>query len=252
VDLRTKVRQYLVDLISASNFMKAFLLAAGHGTRLRPITDKIPKCLVPIRGVPMLRIWMDICRKAGIDEVMVNLHTHADSVRSWLAANGNGVRVYLAEEPTLLGSAGTLSANRDWVSSEDFFWILYADVLTNANLGRMLTFHIQRPVAATLGLYQVPDPSRCGIVSFDEGMMVREFVEKPAHPTSRWAFSGLMLGTAELLQHIPSRYPVDLGFDVLPKLVGRMAAYAIPDFVLDIGTLETYQRAQETWPGLAA
>lgn len=252
MDLRTEIRQHLVVSQLNINLVKAFLLAAGHGTRLRPITDQIPKCLVPIRGVPMLRIWMDICAKAGIDEVMVNLHTHADSVRSWLAANGNGIRVHLAEEPTLLGSAGTLLANRDWVSSEAFFWILYADVLTNANLSRMLTFHLQRQVAATLGLYQVPDPSRCGIVSFDEGMMVREFVEKPPHPTSRWAFSGLMLGTQEMLKHIPFQYPVDLGFDVLPKLVGRMAAYAIPDYVLDIGTLETYQKAQETWPGLAA
>jgi mannose-1-phosphate guanylyltransferase len=232
--------------------MKAFLLAAGNGTRLRPITDNIPKCLVPIRGVPMLQIWMEICRDAGIDEVMVNLHTHADVVRTWLKNNRNSNRVRLAEEPTLLGSAGTVLANHDWVASETCFWILYADVLTNASLTRMLEFHLARRPAATLGLYQVPDPSRCGVVSFDEHMIIQEFVEKPAHPTSRWAFSGVMIGTPELLNQIPSRYPVDLGFDVLPRLVGQMLAYPISDYLRDIGTMENYRAAQTSWPGLAA
>ena len=230
--------------------MKAFLLAAGQGTRLRPITDKVPKCLVPVCGVPMLKIWMEICRNTGIDEVMVNLHTHADFVRNWLGTNTNGVRVCLAEEETLLGSAGTLLANRDWVSSETCFWILYADVLTNANLNRMREFHLQRQAAATLGLYQVPDPSRCGVVSFDQQMVIREFVEKPSQPRSRWVFSGVMIGTMELIDQIPSRYPVDLGFDVLPRLVGQMLAFPISDYLLDIGTPENYQRAQNTWPGL--
>lgn len=232
--------------------MKAFLLAAGHGTRLRPITDTIPKCLVPICGTPMLQIWMDICRNAGIDEVMVNLHTHADTVRNWLNENDDGIRVRLAEETTLLGSAGTVLANRDWVVSESCFWILYADVLTNADLGRMLEFHRERKPIATIGLYQVADASRCGIVSFDEQMVVREFVEKPTHPRSNWAFSGLMIGTPELVNQIPSRYPVDLGFDVLPQLAGRMLAYKVPDYLIDIGTMDNYQRAQNTWPGLAA
>ena len=232
--------------------MKAFLLAAGQGTRLRPITDKVPKCLVPICGVPMLKIWMEICRNAGVEEVMVNLHTHADCVRSWLGTNADGIRVRLAEERTLLGSAGTLLANRDWVSSESCFWILYADVLTNANLNRMLQFHRERQPVATLGLYQVPDPSRCGIASFDEQMVIREFIEKPSHPQGRWAFSGIMIGTPHLINQIPPRYPVDLGFDVLPLLVGKMLAFPISDYLLDIGTLQNYQTAQETWTGLCA
>jgi mannose-1-phosphate guanylyltransferase len=231
--------------------MKAFLLAAGQGTRLRPITDRVPKCLVPIRGVPMLQIWMKICQDAGIDEVMINLHTHADIVRSWVNNNRNGIRVSLAEEPTLLGSAGTVLASRDWVASESCFWILYADVLTNARLSRMMEFHVARRPAATLGLYQVPDPSRCGIVSFDEQMIIREFLEKPANPKSRWAFSGVMIGTPELLNQIPPHFPVDFGFEVLPRLVGQMLAYPISDYLLDIGTLENYQAAQDSWPGLA-
>ena len=232
--------------------MKAFLLAAGHGTRLRPITDTIPKCLVPIRGVPMLQIWMEICRNSGIDEVMINLHARTEIVRNWLENNRNGIQARLVEEPTLLGSAGTVLANRDWVAPDPCFWILYADVLTNTSLRRMLEFHLAARLSATLGLYEVPDPSRCGVVSFDEQMVVREFVEKPKHPTSRWAFSGVMIGTPGLLNQIPSHYPVDFGFDVLPRLTGQMLAYPISDYLVDIGTLENYQAAQTGWPGLAS
>ena len=98
--------------------MKAFLLAAGHGTRLRPLTDNIPKCLVPIRGVSMLDIWLELCRRAGISDLFVNLHAHADIVRAALKDSHSGVKVLLSEEKVLLGSAGTLLSNRQWVASE--------------------------------------------------------------------------------------------------------------------------------------
>jgi mannose-1-phosphate guanylyltransferase len=230
--------------------LKAFLLAAGHGTRLKPLTDRTPKCLVPIRGVPMLEIWLQVCLRAGIDEVLVNLHAHADMVRAALKHQKIGVAVHISEEANLLGSAGTLRANCAWVAGEPNFWILYADVLTTADLSKMASFHSKCRAIATLGLYQVEDPSRCGIVSFDDDFVVREFVEKPPQPKSNWAFSGLMIATPELLERIPARLPVDLGFDVLPRLVGQMAAYPIDDYLIDIGTMENYQTAQNTWPGL--
>jgi mannose-1-phosphate guanylyltransferase len=230
--------------------MKAFLLAAGYGTRLRPLTDTIPKCLVRIRGISMLDIWLEVCRRAGIRELFINLHAHADTVRTALASKDVKINVYLSEEQVLLGSAGTLLANRDWVASDPEFWVLYADVLTNLDLSRMLAFHRQFKPAATLGLYQVTDPWRCGVAIFDENRVVREFVEKPVQPKSNWAFSGIMLGTPDLLQAIPRELPADLGFHVLPRLVNRMLAYPISDYLVDIGTMEKYQSAQTTWPGL--
>jgi mannose-1-phosphate guanylyltransferase len=229
--------------------MKAFLLAAGHGTRLRPLTDAIPKCLVPIRGVPLLEIWLEVCRRAGITQVLVNLHAHADAVRDMLLQSDNGIHVRLIEEPTLLGSAGTLLANRAWVASEPSFWVLYADVLTNADLRKMVAFHGGHSGIVTMGAYQVDDPGRCGIVTFDADQVVRGFEEKPAHPQSNWAFSGLMIARPAMLEAIPQRVPADLGFDVFPRLLGRMSVYPISDYLLDIGTLETYQQAQATWPG---
>ncbi len=231
--------------------MKAFLLAAGNGTRLRPITDTVPKCLVPIQGVPMLAIWLRICRNLGIVEVLINLHAHAGAVLTFLQqSEQSGVRVRLVEEKQLLGSAGTLRANRDWVEGEDLFWVFYADVLHCANLRAMLQSHRERRPAATLGVYEVHDPSRCGIVTIDSQGMIEDFVEKPAHPTGTLAFSGLMVGTPALLDAIPDNVPADIGFHVLPKLCGQMLAFPIRDYLIDVGTLKNYQKAQVTWSGL--
>jgi mannose-1-phosphate guanylyltransferase len=231
--------------------MKAFLLAAGNGTRLRPITDKIPKCLVPIQGMPMLSIWMKVCKDLGITEILINLHAHADLVRTFLDQGGeDGVQVHVVEEKQLLGSAGTLRANRDWVKDESLFWVFYADVLQRANLKEMLRLHRQRRPAATLGVYEVPDPSRCGIVTANSQGVIESFVEKPTHPISNLAFSGLMIGTREVLDIIPDSVPADIGYHVLPRLTGQMLAFPIRDYLIDVGTLENYQRAQATWPSL--
>jgi mannose-1-phosphate guanylyltransferase len=198
-----------------------------------------------------LRIWFDIFRQYNIDEVLINVHSHSDAVRCFIDDHKDGLRVRLFEENTLLGGAGTVLANREWVNKEQYFWIFYADVLTTTNLTQILDFHNSRGQIATIGTYEVPDPSRCGIVQVDNGGIVRDFVEKPKVPIGNLAFSGLMLATPALLDEIPDISPVDLGFHVLPKLVGRMAAYQIPDFLMDVGTLETYQTAQESWPGLS-
>jgi mannose-1-phosphate guanylyltransferase len=232
--------------------MKAFILAAGEGSRLRPITDNIPKCLVPIRGVPLLAIWLQICQQIGIDEILINLHTHADAVRQFLTESESGVTIQVADEKVLLGSAGTLRANRAWVEDEEYFWIFYGDVLNQADLIGMAKFHEQRNPAATLGVYEVPDPRRCGIVSVAPDGTITDFVEKPAQPPGNLAFSGLMIGTPRLIDVIPDHVPADIGFHVLPHLTGRMLAYPIRDYLLDIGTLENYRRAQETWPGIVS
>jgi mannose-1-phosphate guanylyltransferase len=231
--------------------MKAFLLAGGLGTRLRPLTDSTPKCLLPVQGTPMLQIWFDIFRQYTIDEVLINVHSHGDAVRSFIDKHKGSLRVRLFEEAALLGSAGTVLANREWISKEQSFWVFYADVLTTTDLNQMLAFHCDHGEIATIGVYEVPDPSRCGIVQVDGEGVVLDFVEKPKEPVGNLAFSGLMLATPGLLNFIPDSCPVDLGFHVLPQIVGRMAAYQIPDFLIDIGTLETYGAAQETWPGLS-
>ncbi len=229
--------------------MKAFLLAAGHGTRLRPYTNSVPKCLLPIQGVPMLEIWLALCRRYGISEVLVNTHAHADAVTDFVRRWRDGVQVNVIEEKELFGSAGTLRANRAWVEDENRFWIFYADVLTCADLNAMSRAHTEDSVA-TLGVYSVLDPERCGITTLDDTGVVVDFEEKPARPRGNLAFAGVMIGTPGLIKAVPDKPGADIAFDVLPRLVGRMRAHHISEFLLDIGTLENYELAQKTWPGI--
>src|SRR6516225_819460 len=114
--------------------MKAFLLAAGIGSRLRPVTDTIPKCMVPIDGQPLLDIWLDAFRQAGVTEVLINLHHLPDIVRAHVRERAGGPEVRLVFEPDLLGSAGTLVANREWVQEEEVFLACNADCLTDFDL----------------------------------------------------------------------------------------------------------------------
>jgi len=230
--------------------MKAFLLAAGNGTRLRPLTDSVPKCLLPICGVPLLEIWFNNCNAAGITDVLINTHAQSEAILRFVAEQQSGVKIRIAEEPELLGSAGTVAENRDFVAGEEAFFILYADVLTNIDLRRMLEFHQQMHPPATLGIYQVPDPTRCGIVTMNEDSVIEGFVEKPLQPVSNWAFAGVMIAGPELFDFLPAQRPADLGFDVLPRMIGKMGAYKISEYLLDIGTLSNYQHAQQSWPGL--
>jgi mannose-1-phosphate guanylyltransferase len=229
--------------------MKAFLLAAGNGTRLRPLTDTVPKCLVPIHGVPLLGIWLNWCRHFGIDEVLVNTHAHAEAVDAYLKKNVHGVHTLISYEPELLGSAGTLRQNRSFVAGELSFAVLYADVLTNADFGKMIRFHHERRSSATIGVYRVADPRQCGIVTVSGDGVVTHFVEKPAQPESDLAFTGLMLASPAVLDVIPAKLPVDIGSDLLPKLVGRMHAFTVTDYLVDIGDMNKYKRAQAEWPG---
>jgi len=240
----------LLTNLYAEFALKAFLLAAGHGTRLRPLTETLPKCLLPVRGTPVLEIWLEVCRRFGINELLVNIHAHAEMIRTFLSNHSNGLKVRVVEEEELLGSAGTLVANRDWVSSESMFWVFYADVLHQVDLGAMLKVHQSHSPAATLGVCRVPDPSRCGVVVVDQHGTVIEFVEKPAYPSGDLVFAGLLIGSPALLDAIPTKHPVDIGLDVLPQLAGRMQAYQISNYLVDIGTIENYERAQATWPGL--
>jgi mannose-1-phosphate guanylyltransferase len=229
--------------------LKAFLLAGGHGTRLRPLTDSVPKCLVPIRGRPLLDIWLDLCAHSGITDVLINLHAHSQTIQRHLERSCSPVNVRLVHEDRLLGSAGTIAANRAWVGADSAFWILYSDVLTNTNLKLISEFHTRHGSVATLGLYQMPDPSRCGVAIANKMGLIVDFEEKPQAPRSNWAFSGLMVAGPSIFELIPPSVPADIAYHLLPRLVGKMMAYPIADYLLDIGTLPNYQHAQITWPG---
>jgi len=229
---------------------KAFLLAAGSGTRLRPLTNATPKCLLPIQGVPLLKIWLENCEAAGIREVLINVHSHPEKFRSFVSKSNSAVKVHIAEEKTLLGSAGTLAEHQSFVAGEDAFFVLYGDVLTNMSLLEMLAFHQSRKELVSLAIHQVSDATQCGVVSLDNKAVIKAFKEKPKHPESNWAFSGVMIAHPQVLDFVPMKRPADIGFHLLPMLAGKMAAFKISGYLLDIGTLQNYEAAQSSWPGL--
>ena len=222
-------------------------MAAGTGTRLRPITEEIPKCLVPIRGVPLLDIWLEALAKAGIDEVLLNLHYLPGKVEDHLSAGPAPVRVVTSFEPELLGSAGTLRANRDWLGDDERFVVCYADNLTDFEVSKLVSFHRDRGALASLALFRAPDPSACGIAELDEQGRVTGFVEKPKEPVSDLANAGIYVFESAVLDEIAGTAPTDIGFDLLPRLIGRMWGLPIEGYFRDIGTVEAYQRAQLEW-----
>ena len=228
--------------------MKAFLLAAGIGSRMRPITDVIPKCMLDIGGRPLLGIWLDAFDRAGIDEVLVNLHHLPDVVRGYLAGYEGPPAVRTFYEPELLGSAGTLAANRRWVDSEEFVLACNADNLTDFDLRALVHAHLHHGMVATLTVFHSPNPSAGGVVEFDVTGRVTGFAEKPSQPVSDLVNAGMYAFHPSLLDEITGAPPKDIGYDLLPRLVGRARAVLVDGYFRDIGTPEAYQLACEEWP----
>jgi mannose-1-phosphate guanylyltransferase len=229
--------------------VKAFLLAAGLGTRLRPLTDTVPKCLVEVGGRPMLDIWLDALAEAGVDEVLLNTHHLADQVRAHVTRRSGGPAVRLLHEPVLLGSAGTLRANRSLVAGDELVLAINADNLTDADLPELVAAHRRGGRVATLTVFRAPRPSECGIVEVTDGVMTG-FAEKPAQPRSDLANAGIYAFAPELLDEIPEPLPRDIGFDLLPRLVGRAGVVELGDrYFLDVGSPAALELARRTWTG---
>jgi mannose-1-phosphate guanylyltransferase len=231
--------------------MKAFLLAAGVGSRLRPITDTIPKCMVPIDGRPMLDIWLEALGRAGVDEVLVNLHHLPNVVRRHVDDRIGPPVVRTFFEAELFGSAGTLRANRAWVGTDEMFLACYADNLTDFDLQYLVRAHRQHAAPATLTVFRSEQPSAGGVVELDEFGTVTGFVEKPRNPRSDLVNAGMYAFHPSVLDEISGPPPLDIGYDLLPRLVGRARAIPVEGYVRDIGAVEAYRRAQREWPGRA-
>lgn len=232
--------------------MKAFLLAAGYGSRLKPITDTIPKCLVPICGRPLLAWWFDLLRGYGVTEVMINTHYLPEPVRAFIAdenAGHTGLTAYETFEPILLGSGGTVRNNRAFVCGEKSFLICYADNLTNINLADFQNFHAAHDGILSVALFHTNLPEQCGIASLDADSRIIGFAEKPPHPESNLANAGIYIARQGIFDCLPAAGTLDFGKDVLPALVGRMYGWITEGYLIDVGTAENYIRANEEWRG---
>jgi len=232
--------------------VKAFLLAAGIGSRLRPITDTIPKCMVTIDDQPLLDIWLDAFNRAGVDEVLVNLHHLSDVVRRHVAARTGPPTVRLVFEPELLGSAGTLIVNRRWVDDEDFFLACNADNLTNFELADLINVHRAGGSPATLAAFHSENPAAGGVLEVDEAGRMTGFTEKPSQPASDLVNAGMYAFSPAVLDEVHQDLPADIGYHLLPALVDRAWVVPVEGYFRDIGTPEAYRRARKEWPVRAA
>jgi len=218
--------------------MRALLLAAGPGLRLRPLTDHIPKCLVKVRGRPLLDYWLDLLLTGGeVARVLVNTHHLAEQVERHIENSKWHHRVDLAYEPILLGTGGTLYANRHWLGDGDSL-VAHADNLTDLNVRAFRNAHRSRPSPCimTMLAFRTDNPTQCGILWRDEKGILTEFAEKPKHPTSNLANGAVYMFDRPVARCGVDEYTADISMDLLPRMIGRAFVVDHHGYHRDIGT----------------
>jgi mannose-1-phosphate guanylyltransferase len=195
----------------------------------------------------MLDIWLDAFAECGVDEVLVNTHYLAGIVQDHLAARVGPPAVRVTYEPELLGSAGTLIANKEWIAGEDFFLACNADNLTDFDVRDLIKAQREHTPIATLAVFHSDNPSAGGVLESDAAGTVIGFTEKPENPVSDQVNAGIYAFSPRVLDELDDELPLDIGYHLLPRLVGRARVVPVEGYFRDIGTPEAYKRAQEEW-----
>jgi mannose-1-phosphate guanylyltransferase len=228
--------------------MRAILLASGYGKRLRPITDVIPKCLVPIKGIPLLKLWLERLTKYGIGPFLINTHYLSEQVEIFVTGSGYIDQVTLSYEPDLLGTAGTLLSNKEFFKGEDGL-LIHADNYCQADLKAFIRAHHARPseCVMTMMTFHTDNPSSCGIVILDQRGVVIEFHEKTSIFHGDVANAAIYCISSEMIKSLALDYPhaKDFSNDVLPHFVGKIFTYQTTEILVDIGTPEAYKSLNE-------
>jgi mannose-1-phosphate guanylyltransferase len=234
--------------------MKALLLAAGLGTRLKPLTNTIPKCLVEINGKPLLEYWISMLSTGGISPLLVNLHHHADKVTRFI--NSSPYRKFVATiyEERLLGTGGTLLKNRSFFADEpnEPIMLVHADNLSLFDVGAFVNSHRNRPAGCeiTMMTFKTPAPQTCGIIETDEKGCVRAFHEKITNPPGDMANGAVYIVAPSIfnyLEDLKKEY-IDFSTEVIPHYLGRIYVFHNDIYHRDIGTIESYEMACREFP----
>lgn len=228
--------------------MKAVLLAAGLGTRLRPITDKVPKCLVPIHGKPLLGYWLDMLFASGvIEEVLINTHYLPEAVQAFVQSHPMRDKIKLVPEKNLLGTAGTVLKNRHWLE-EKAFLLAHADNLTRFNVQEFIKVHKQRQpgIEITMMTFETDMPQSCGIVEWDKNNIVIGFHEKVLQPPSNQANAAVYIIEPTIFKFLTSlnKEVIDFSTEVLPRHISKMQIFLNFEYHRDIGTPESLRLAE--------
>ncbi len=229
---------------------RAMVLAAGEGTRLRPLTLTTPKAMLPIGGKPLIGHTLSWLKRHGIAEAGINLHYLGQQIVDYVGdGRAFGLKVIYSWEDTLLGTAGGTKRLEPLFGGERFA-VVYADMLTDLNLTRMAEHHLEAAAAATIALFVAPRPHEVGIVELDSRDRIVGFVEKPPPGTEKGnlANGGVYILEPEVLRRIPASRYADFGFDVFPSMLRDrlpMLGYrpGAGEYLFDIGDLDKYRQA---------
>jgi NDP-sugar pyrophosphorylase family protein len=225
------------------------LLAAGEGQRLRPLTSRQPKPMLPLGGRPLLEHNVRLLAQYGIREIAINLHFHPEVVVDYFGDGSRfGVEIAYSHEPELLGTAGAVKKMASFFSEP--FLVLYGDNFTDCRLDRLIQFHRQKGGLCTIAAFQRENVAASGIIGLDDTFHVTRFLEKPSPDQvfSNWVSAGLLVMEPAVLDFMPASGPSDFGRDVLPALLRSghpIYGYPMTENLLWIDSLEDYQRSQE-------
>jgi NDP-sugar pyrophosphorylase family protein len=228
----------------------AIVLAAGLGTRLAPLTDSVPKVLLPVGGEPLLHRTLALLAASGISRVGINVHHLGGAIRASVGTGDRwGLAIHYSHEDELLGSAGAVPPMRDFIAGRRFA-VLYGDMLTDFDVAELDRFHGQRRATLSMALTTQEDPRRCGVVEHGSDGRVESFVEKPKHAAADAAVNaGVYICEPQVLDWIPAGRS-DWGRDVIPAMIAAgegLYGYRTNAFFQDIGTPEGYRIAEESW-----
>jgi len=229
--------------------MKAFILAAGLGTRLRSLGLEVPKVMVPIGGKPLLEHHLELFKRQGIRELIVNVHHLPEQITKYFGDGTRfGVKITYSQEPELLGTAGAVKKMEQELRDGAFI-VFYGDNLVRVDFKPLVVFHQARHAMATVALFASPEPWTGGVVEMDLNGRVVRFVEKPdpKQVSTNLISAGIFVVEPQVLSVIPAGRFYDFGKDVFPKLLTEgQPVYAMkPEaYIQDIGTPERLAKAQ--------
>ncbi len=227
--------------------MKALFLAGGNGTRLHPLTEDVPKPMVPIMNKPLLETTMVNLKKFGISEIVISMCYKPYYMKKYFG-NGKdlGLDIQYIVEDYPMGTGGAIKNTESQFN--DTFIVFNSDILFDLDLKKMLEFHKSRRALVTIAVTEVEDPTIYGVIDVDQRDYATSFKEKPnlEDVTSKFINAGVYIFEPEVFKQIPAETSVSLEREIFPKILnncGKIAVYKNCGYWLDIGTPEKYLQA---------
>lgn len=233
--------------------MLAIILAGGEGKRLRPLTNDLPKPLIPVQGKTLVELVVDVLRRHGVDELILSVGYRAEQIQAYFREHPLGLPVRFLVEAQPRGTAGALMMLKESgeLPTDDFFMV-NADNLLGADLGAFAAFHRSHGGLVTVALHEVEDPSAYGVARM-EGERIVEFVEKPprGQAPSHLINTGYSMLSPRVFAVVPNQPFAMYERDVYPAVAksGMLFGYPTQGQWFDTGTHESYARVQTEWQG---